>query len=404
MGVILFAVIGAARFTVGAGCASPEEVSSRISMQFLDADPAAYRPRGFSGPQHLMEHPYGDSNHVHYAVVSMWANAIECARKSGNSEQLDRLVRAFDPFFGPRRHLCPTLRHVDFTVFGALPLAVHLARGDARARDMGLAYADLQWARPEPGDRQAHYDDRTYSERLSWWNAGYSDQTRLWIDDAYMIIFLQTQAYRADADMSRIRRSAKEMELYLDRLQLPDGLFHHSPDAPHLWARGNGWMAAGMALLLRYLPPDDPRFGKILGRYRKMMETLLAMQRDDGLWGQLVDDPASWSETSGSAMFAYAFQEGVNSGWIDAGRFSKAASRAYSAIVARMDRFGNVADVCEGTGKKDDRQYYLSRGRVNGDPHGQAALLWLCGAMMDAKLAASKRVATAEKSKDGRLP
>mgnify|MGYP002508395644 CR=1 FL=1 len=61
----------------------------------------------------------------------------------------------------------------------------------------------------------------------------------------------------------------------------------------------------------------------------------------------------------------------------------KAAAKAYAALVAKLDANANIADVCEGTGPKDSREWYLGRGRVNGDPHGQAPLLWLCSAMLD---------------------
>ena len=37
-----------------------------------------------------------------------------------------------------------------------------------------------------------------------------------------------------------------------------------------------------------------------------MMATLLANQRESGLWGQIVDDRESWDETSGSATSALA--------------------------------------------------------------------------------------------------
>jgi rhamnogalacturonyl hydrolase YesR len=107
-----------------------------------------------------------------------------------------------------------------------------------------------------------------------------------------------------------------------------------------------------------------------------MMEKLLELQRDDGMWGQLIDDPGSWGETSGTAMFAFAFIKGVKNGWLDAAKYAPAARKAYLAVCATMDELGNVAGVCIGTGAKNDRQYYYDRRKINGDPHGQAPLLW----------------------------
>jgi hypothetical protein len=68
------------------------------------------------------------------------------------------------------------------------------------------------------------------------------------------------------------------MAVYLDTLQQPNGLFYHAPDVPFFRGRGNGWMAAGMAELLRSLAEDHPNRARILSGYRKIMATLLQYQ------------------------------------------------------------------------------------------------------------------------------
>jgi len=50
----------------------------------------------------------------------------------------------------------------------------------------------------------------------------------MWIDDMFMITAVQVQAYRATGDKKYIERAAKEMVLYLDSLQRPNGLFFHA--------------------------------------------------------------------------------------------------------------------------------------------------------------------------------
>ena len=85
-------------------------------------------------------------------------------------------------------------------------------------------------------------------------------QTRLWIDDMFMITMVQAQAFRATGERAYMDRAAKEMVVYLNELQRPNGLFYHAPDVPFFWGRGNGWMAAGTAELLRSLrfqPGDE---------------------------------------------------------------------------------------------------------------------------------------------------
>ena len=357
----------------------PADVSRRITGQFLTTVPDRYcPPEGYRNKK-----DYGRGNSVHYSVVSLWVNALECARLTGDARLENRLVATFEPYYGLKKNCQPKFKHVDFTIFGAVPLEIAILTGDERARALGLKFADMQWEEPKRDDPPPWYNASSYEERMEWWRQGYTDQTRLWIDDAYMISALQTQAYRLTGDSKYIERTAKEAVLYLDRLQKPNGIFFHTPDAPFHWGRGNGWMAAAMPMILRYLPETSEWRPRIMEGYRKMMVTLLSLQREDGMWGQLIDDPESWGETSCTAMFAYAFAEGVRYGWLDAEKYGPAMRRAYLALTARMDEWGNIATVCCGTAAKNDRDHYLARARVNGDPHGQAPMLWLCRVLLE---------------------
>jgi len=388
-GIVAFALICAFLSVLSAELpwakgTDPRDVGRSVINQFLSTEPERYSPKGCTGGG------YGGGRHVCYSVSSLWVNAMEFARITKDEKLQAELVNRFLPFLpgGSKQDRVTRPRHVDFSVFGAVPLEVALLTGNVHARKMGLRYADDQWDPPRSDDTscmpnwlKSHYVEP--SLQLEYLKSGYSGQTRLWIDDMYMINLLQTQAYRVTNDMKYIRRAAKEMVLYLDRLQLGNGLFNHAADVPFRWGRGNGWMAAGMPMILQYLHPKDEHYTRILAGYRKMMKTLLSRQRADGLWGQLVDDPESWEETSGSLMFAYGFLMGCRHGWLDADIYRPAAVRTYASVAARLDEYGNVPDVCEGTGAENDRVYYLKRARIKGDPHGQAPLLWCVNMLVD---------------------
>ena len=149
----------------------------------------------------------------------------------------------------------------------------------------------------------------------------------------------------------------------------------HAPDVPFYWGRGNGWVAAGMAELLRSLPQDHPRRARILEGYRKMMKSLLEFQGKDGMWRQLIDHPEAWPETSSTGMFTFAMVTGVKNGWLDAETYGPAARKAWLALVGYIDQNADVTSVCAGTNKLNDLAYYLARPRMTGDFHGQAPVL-----------------------------
>lgn len=307
-----------------------------------------------------------------YPEACAWYGALTAAELTGDRALRDRLIAKFEPFLTPEgnRHVNRSA-HVDYRVIGIVPLEIYRQTGDTRFRDLGLQLADAQWENTTPD--------------------GITMEARYWIDDMYMIPALQVQAYRVTRDLKYLDRAALTMAAYLDRLQEPGGLFHHGENAPFYWSRGNGWMAAGAAELLRDLPRNHPQYARIMTGYRKMMAALLPLQDSDGLWHQLLDGPDSWPETSGTAMFAFAMVTGVKEGWLEPDRYGPAARRAWLALVARLDEKANLRDVCAGTNKADkevgpnlaaQRQFYLDRPRLVGDLHGQAPLLWTATALL----------------------
>ena len=340
---------------------SPAEVGNRIADHFI-----ATPHTNFGRPE--------PPKVITYPETCTWYGALTFAKETGNKKLTMQLTDRFEPLFGSRDTLIPIPDHVDYTVFGAVPLELYMQTKKQKYLDLGKRFADKQWGLPE-GKRVTADSRRFYDKGFTW-------QTRLWIDDMFMITAVQAQAYRATGDHSYIDNAAKEMVFYLDSLQMPNGLFYHAPDVPYFWGRGDGWMAVGMSELLRSLPKNNPNRARILEGYKKMMATLLQYQAEDGMWRQLIDDPASWKETSCTGMFCFAFITGVKEGWLDNAVYGPAARKAWLSLIKYINSNNDITDVCEGTNKKNDRQYYLDRKRNTGDLHGQAPLLWCATALL----------------------
>ena len=113
-----------------------------------------------------------------------------------------------------------------------------------------------------------------------------------------------------------------------------------------------------------------------------MMEALVKFQSDNGMWRQLIDYPYSWAESSGTAMFAFSMTRGINQGLLKGKKYKVAANKALAAIIAHVNKAGEIREVCVGTNKMPDRDFYLERPRVVGDFHGQAPLLWLINELL----------------------
>lgn len=340
---------------------SPKEVGKRVAERFLATPHTNF---GKPTPPKVITYPESCA----------WYGALKFAKASKNPSLTSGLAKRFEPLFAEEAKMIPVPDHVDYGVFGAVPLELYMQTNNKKYLALGQHIADKQWGPPE-GKRVVPQSYVFYNKGLTW-------QTRLWIDDMFMINALQTQAYRATGDQKYLDRAAKEMVVYLDSLQKPNGLFYHAPDVPFFWGRGNGWMAAGMTEILSSLPENHPEYQNILKGYNTMMASLLKYQAESGMWRQLIDEPSSWEESSGTAMFTYAMVTGVKNGWLDKETYAPAARKAWLALVSKINANADISDVCEGTNKRNDKQYYFDRKRLTGDLHGQAPILWTAAAFL----------------------
>jgi rhamnogalacturonyl hydrolase YesR len=110
------------------------------------------------------------------------------------------------------------------------------------------------------------------------------------------------------------------------------------------WARGNGWVLAGLALLLEEMPEGDARRPFYLGLYRDMADRVRALQPADGLWRTSLLHPGSFAhgEASGSGFFTFALAWGVNRGVLPRSEYAPAVRRAWAALAACQQPDGRV--------------------------------------------------------------
>ncbi|MYN39378.1 DUF4861 domain-containing protein [Duganella sp. FT109W] len=113
------------------------------------------------------------------------------------------------------------------------------------------------------------------------------------------------------------------------------------------WGRGNGWVMGGLVRVLQYLPENHPERPRFVQQYKEMAAKLLTLQQPDGLWRASLLDPATYpmKESSGSALYAYAFAWGVNQGLLDAKAYKPAVQKAWTALVANVQADGKLTHV-----------------------------------------------------------
>ncbi len=145
----------------------------------------------------------------------------------------------------------------------------------------------------------------------------------------------QIEGYR-----QRLWNPEKELLAHIwddGKRQFKDGSF---------WGGGNGWAAAGLARVIRSLPPARRHDrGRLASYAREIVDGCLQHQRDDGLFHNVVDQPATFVETNLAQMLAFTVYEGVAEGWLPANYLAH-ADRMRAAARGKMDAFGYVQGAC----------------------------------------------------------
>jgi len=162
-----------------------------------------------------------------------------------------------------------------------------------------------------------------------------------WVDGLYMVMPVMTKMYKLTGN-----------KLYLDKLSeyftYSDSLMYDKEeklyyrDAKYVypkhktasgkkdfWARGDGWVFAGLAKVLKDLPKDAPNRELFVNRYVGLAAALKKAQQAEGYWTRSILDPqqAPGYETSGTAFNTYAYLWGINNGYL--------SSKEYLPVVVK---------------------------------------------------------------------
>ena len=175
----------------------------------------------------------------------------------------------------------------------------------------------------------------------------------LWVDTIYELCpFLARYAENAD-EPAAFDEAAHQIEVQAKHLQDPHtGLFRHqwreTPDSypqGSYWSRGNGWALTGILDTVQHMPEDHDARPRLKEIYTTLAEAVLPLQTRSGYWHNVLDDPETPLETSGSTMFAYGFVKGTEMGYLDDAAYLEAADAAMDVCKGVVDEKGAVKRV-----------------------------------------------------------
>lgn len=180
-----------------------------------------------------------------------------------------------------------------------------------------------------------HYE--AYSKKDDYW---------WWSDALYMVMPVMTKMYKLTGDVQYLDKLYENL-LYSDRIMLDQETGLYFRDARYVypnhksvngkkdfWARGDGWVLAGLAKVLQDLPKDYKHYKFFVDKFQCLADIVAKTQQKDGYWTRSILDSnhAPGPETSGTAFFAYGIMWGVNNGFLAKKDYKKCIDRAWQYI------------------------------------------------------------------------
>lgn len=207
----------------------------------------------------------------------------------------------------------------------------------------------------------------------------------MWADDLYMSVPFLVRYSQFTGDQKYLDDAANQFFGFKKRLFMPEEkIMSHVYDFKYdsktnvPWGRGNGWVVFSMTELLEVLPEDHPKRNDLIDFLNTLCEGYLALQDDEGMWHQVLNDHESYPETSCTSMFIYAFSRGIRFGWLKSPeKYVKAIYKAWKGISkTSVDSNGNVYGVCRGSEFSFIADYYkYELGWNLNDTHGTGIVM-----------------------------
>ena len=174
-------------------------------------------------------------------------------------------------------------------------------------------------------------------ERDYWW----------WADALYMGMPIFSKLYTVTHDQKLLDKQFEcyqwtDSLLFDTKAQLyyRDGKYIYPKvktvcnDGKSFWARGAGWVMAGLAKVLQDLPKDSKYRAFYLDRFKKLAAGVAKCQQPEGYWtrSMLCPNDAPGYETSGTAFFTYGILWGVNNGILPAKQYQPTIDKAWKYL------------------------------------------------------------------------
>lgn len=308
-------------------------------------------------------------------------------KQTGDKKYLDFMKQYIDYFVDAEgNYIGEELKNLDNLLTGSTIVALYKLTGDERYRKAAQQF-------------RKRFDTYPRSEGQFWHSQG---TPNMWVDGIFMgqMFLLKYGQEIGDAPYS-YDEAARQITTFARKCRKGDsGLYFHAWTAtpekmvwadpktgisPEVWSEGLGWYSLVIPELLAVMPKDHPQRAEVLKIYLDMIQALKSTQdAATGGWFLIVDkgnQAGNWIDPSGTAMFVYSIQRGIELGLFHKKEFSSVAKRGYDCLLtyAKVNENGlvDIHGAADGfTIRKSFEEYVSYKPKVLNAKEAVAGFLW----------------------------
>lgn len=222
----------------------------------------------------------------------------------------------------------------------------------------------------------------------------------MWVDGVFMMqmFLIRCGQYVGETDYC-YDVACRNIISAARHLQLENGLLLHAwttePEeavwadkktglSPEVWSEGMGWYTLVVPELLAMLPKTHKDYNAIVKIYTDMAKGIKNFQdKQTGGWFFIVDklkNPLNFIDASGTAMFLYSIQRGINLGLLKEKEYAPVAQKGYEALksflIINNQGLVDLVGACDGVTIKRDFLEYVSVNKILNAKEAVAGALW----------------------------
>jgi rhamnogalacturonyl hydrolase YesR len=240
----------------------------------------------------------------------------------------------------------------------------------------------------------------TTSDGAFWHCKGCTGE--LWIDGVFMgeMFIIRYAQYIGDSSYCFNTATKHLLLVYKHLLKGSTNLLYHAWDedksagwankttglSPEVWSEGLGWYAMTLVETMEALPSNHPQRDSIGILIKNLATGLKNVQDTSGCWWDVVDkggQTGNFTDASGSSMFVYMLQKGIELGVLDKTTYGPVVAKGYAGIIkkAKMNaqNLVDIYDACDGVGVQTSYNNYVYYTKTVNAKEATAAFLWATG-------------------------